>query len=293
MFGFLTSLKNTGKNIINLFTHQTSDNSFDTTKLEQLLLAADVGPQATKKLCAELQKKLKVITDEKEQIALIKKVFLELLSQKQFILTKPVILCVGINGSGKTSTLIKLACLLRSTGKNVLLCAADTFRAAGAQQLVEQADKLGIAVVSGAPNQDPASVVYRACEEFHAKQNQPPYDYLLIDTAGRLQSNTNLMLELAKIKRIIAKKLDADSITTLLMLDSMLGQNSFNQAKIFHEQLTVDGIILTKLDGSAKGGIIFAVAQELQVPVAYITYGEATGDIAPFDAPTFVDSFLS
>jgi fused signal recognition particle receptor len=292
VFNFLAILKHTSKNILGIFAQQSTVYASSIERkqaLEKLLYAADVGPRTTKKLVHTLEQKLTTVVNQTQQTTIIKETLVTLLSQQTYKLNNPVILCVGINGSGKTSALIKLANFLRRDNKKVLLAAADTFRAAGAQQLTEQAQYYGLETVSGSPGQDPASVVYQACEQFEAQK----HNYLLIDTAGRLQSNTNLMNELAKIKRIIAKKLGADATTTLLVLDSMLGQNSFSQAQIFHEQLAIDGIILTKLDGAAKGGIIFAIIQELQLPIAYITYGIGLQDIAPFDAQQFVDKFLT
>jgi fused signal recognition particle receptor len=195
---------------------------------------------------------------------------------------------VGINGSGKTTFAGKLAHQLTKEGKKVLLVAADTFRAAAPEQLHAWAQKIGVDIVLGNPNQDPASVVFTGCEKF----KQESYDALVIDTAGRLHTKTNLMNELAKIKRIITKQLPNQQVTTLLTIDSMLGQNSFEQAKLFKECTTIDGIVLTKMDGTGKGGIVFAICDQLHIPIAYITFGEQLDQIKLFDTSNYVNELL-
>ena len=244
----------------------------DLKALEVILLEADAGVVTTRKIMEELNNRFAAgqLIKGEDLKASLQKLLHDLLSGKQFDKLHSVILFVGINGSGKTTAISKLARQLKSEGKKVLLAAADTFRAAATEQLEEWARKVGVDIVVGKENQDPASVVYQACEKF----KNEGYDYLIIDTAGRLQTKINLMNELAKIKRVVEKVLGSDDITTLLTVDAMLGQNSFEQAKIFNESTNLDGIVLTKMDGTGKGGIVFAIVQELKIPVAYITFGE-------------------
>jgi len=196
---------------------------------------------------------------------------------------------VGINGSGKTTFAGKLAHFYKQQGKKVLLVAADTFRAAAPEQLAQWSERSGVGIVLGKQNQDPASVVFAGCERF----KQELFDILIIDTAGRLQTKANLMNELAKIKRTIDKQLPNEPINVLLTIDSMLGQNSFEQAKIFKESTQVNGIVLTKMDGTGKGGIVFGIAQELGIPVAYVAFGEQADQFAPFNAENYVEELLN
>ena len=202
--------------------------------------------------------------------------------------TERVFLFVGINGSGKTTSIGKLAHHYTQQGKKVLLVAADTFRAAAPEQLNQWALQVGADILIGKEGQDPASLVFQGCEKFKNEQ----YDILIIDTAGRLQTKINLMHELAKIKRSLSKQLPEESIATLLTIDSMLGQNSFEQAKLFKEATDVNGIILTKMDGTGKGGIVFAIAQELGIPVAFLTFGEQADQLKKFDAQEYVTELL-
>jgi fused signal recognition particle receptor len=198
-------------------------------------------------------------------------------------------LLVGINGSGKTTFAGKLAHFYKKQGKKVLLVAADTFRAAAPEQLTAWAQASDTPLVIGAPNQDPASVVFMGCEKFNKEQ----FDILIIDTAGRLQTKVNLMNELAKIKRIIQKQLPNETINTLLTIDAMLGQNSFEQAKLFKESTDVTSVVLTKMDGTGKGGIVFSIAQELAIPVAYISFGESNDQLASFNPEQYVEELLN
>ncbi|HBR70499.1 TPA: signal recognition particle-docking protein FtsY [Candidatus Dependentiae bacterium] len=262
----------------------------DLKQLEVILLEADVGVQTTRKIMQDLSNRFASgeLTKGEDLKNSLNTLLNDLLIGNKFEQIKPVVLFVGINGSGKTTAISKLARQLKGENKKVLLAAADTFRAAATEQLVEWAKKVGVDIVTGQENQDPASVVYQACEKFKNEQ----YDYLIVDTAGRLQTKINLMNELAKIKRVIEKILGADNITTLLTVDAMLGQNSFEQAKIFNESTHLDGIILTKMDGTGKGGIVFAIVQELKIPVAYITFGENLDAIKIFDEEEYVKELL-
>jgi len=272
----------------------------DLKQLEVILLEADVGVRTTRALMQELNSRfsfgqlvkgrdLKKALEFLLNDLLVGKRFGELkLEQDYPEQNYPVILFVGVNGSGKTTAIGKLASRLKADGKKVLLAAADTFRAAATEQLAEWAKMVGVDIVTGREGQDPASVVFQAAEKF----KNEGYDYLIVDTAGRLQTKVNLMNELAKIKRVIAKILGEDNITILLTVDSMLGQNSLEQAQIFNESANVDGIILTKMDGTGKGGIVFAIVQELKIPIAYITFGENVEAIKSFDAQEYVKELL-
>ncbi len=198
-------------------------------------------------------------------------------------------LLVGINGSGKTTFVGKLAYYYVLKGKKVLLVAADTFRAAASEQLTQWAKLSNTDIVVGKENQDPASVVFAGIERFKKEH----YDILIVDTAGRLHVKVNLMNELAKIKRVITKQLPDKRNNTLLTIDSMLAQKSFEQAKVFKESTDVDGIVLTKMDGTGKGGIVFAISQKLQIPIVYITFGEKIDQLKTFDAQEYVRELLS
>jgi fused signal recognition particle receptor len=200
-----------------------------------------------------------------------------------------IILLVGINGSGKTSAAGKLANQYRLQGKPVILTAADTFRAAAVEQLRVWAERTQSTFISGKDGQDPASVVFAGLDAYAQK----PESTLIIDTAGRLQTKVNLMRELEKIRTIITKKAPQARVKTLLTVDAMLGQNSFDQAKLFHESTHLDGIILTKMDGTGKGGIIFSITETFSIPVAFITFGETITDIQPFDPHAFISDLLT
>jgi fused signal recognition particle receptor len=261
-------------------------------ELEQLLLEADTGMRTTKMILSELSNqysKGSIKNGAELQEALNKQLVQLLTSTKSFPENPSVFLMVGINGSGKTTFISKLAHHFSNQGKKVLLVAADTFRAAATEQLSAWAERTHTKIVTGTPQQDPASVVFAGCETF----KKEAFDIVLIDTAGRLQTKVNLMRELEKIKRIINKQLPNAHVATLLTIDAMLGQNSFQQAKIFHESTQVDGIVLTKMDGTAKGGTVFAIAHEFGIPIAYVSFGESMEQFKKFDAQEFVDGLLS
>lgn len=271
-----------------LFGLQTIDEAA-LKQLEILLLSADTGVHTTRHIIAQL-KQQNVQTGDELRDAL-KKQLLNILQNTPHYdhENKQVHILVGINGSGKTTFAGKLAHQYAQTGKKVLLVAADTFRAAAPEQLKVWAEKCDADIIIGKENQDPASVIFTGCETFKNEN----YDVLIIDTAGRLHTKVNLMNELSKIKRVINKQLPEHEISTLLTVDSMLGQNSFEQAKLFKESTDVNGIVLTKIDGTGKGGIVFAIAQELQIPIAFITFGEQLAHIAPFDSHTYVEELIT
>lgn len=256
-------------------------------ELEILLLASDVGVQTTQNLLQAVRNQ--GVTDGTQLYHALRTELIHVLQQVPQTQPGRVIVLVGINGSGKTTTAAKLAHWYSTQGKKVLFVAADTFRAAAVAQLSHWANELALPIIIGADGQDPASVVFAGCDEFIKKE----YDIVIIDTAGRLHTKVHLMNELAKVKRIITKKLPLESVQTLLTIDSMLGQNSFEQAKLFQESTEVNGIILTKMDGTGKGGIVFAITAELHIPVQYITFGESVDAIKRFEAQEYVDDLLS
>jgi fused signal recognition particle receptor len=275
-----------------LFGRSTIDQQ-TLAELELLLISADTGIKTTQKLIENLKKQANagaITTGEQLKKALQEQLIqcLEIVGKspenKADFKSGIAYLLVGINGGGKTTACSKLANMHKDQGEKVLLVAADTFRAAATEQLTEWANRLQIPIEIGTPNQDPSSVVFCGCERF----NQEHFDTLIIDTAGRLQTKTNLMKELEKIKRIITRQLPDTKICTLLTIDAMLGQNSFEQATLFHESTQLDGIILTKMDGTGKGGIVFSISQELKIPIMYITFGEQISQIKHFDAREYV-----
>lgn len=260
-------------------------------ELELLLLQADTGLKTTNQIMATLQQQFTAGTiDKGADLKHNLQACLEqlLIDPTENCYDAQIFLLVGINGSGKTTSAAKLAHQLTTEGKRVLMVAADTFRAAAVQQLQYWGQQIGVPVEKGVENQDPASVVFTGCQRF----KEQGFDCVIIDTAGRLQTKANLMKELEKIKRIIAKQLPETRIATLLTIDSMLGQNSLDQARVFHESTQVDGIILTKMDGTGKGGVVFAISNELRLPVAYISFGEALSDLKRFSGHDFVSKIV-
>ena len=206
----------------------------------------------------------------------------------EFERRKSIVLVIGVNGVGKTTTIGKLAAKYKSEGKKVIMAAADTFRAAAVEQLAEWALRAGVDIVKGSEGQDPASVVYDGINSFKAKNA----DLLLIDTAGRLQNKKNLMEELKKIDRIIERECPDAYKETLVVLDATTGQNALSQAKEFNEASKINGIILTKLDGSAKGGIVIAIQSQMNIPVKFVGVGEKIEDLQKFDSKDFVKALF-
>lgn len=273
-----------------LFSRRHIDES-DLKTLERILIEADAGFKTTKIIIQSVQDAFKKgsVTDGSSLQTILQQQLITILTSVQQPKKTSLYLLVGINGSGKTSLASKLANFEKQQNKKVLLVAADTFRAAAQEQLSEWAKQANVAIELGKPNQDPAAVVFTGCQRF-INEN---FDALIIDTAGRLQTKINLMKELEKIKRVVAQQLPQHTIHTVLTVDAMLGQNSFEQAKLFHTCTTIDSIALTKMDGTGKGGIIFAIAQELRLPVSFITYGETLDQIKPFDAKEYVEQLLT
>ena len=265
-------------------------------ELEETLLIADVGMKTTAFILEDLKKDVAQnrIRENDEVLQHLKGQMFKVLSQNnkpiQFSKNKPlVILMVGINGSGKTTTIGKLAQKWKKEGKKVLLAAGDTFRAAAIDQLQVWAERADISCISQKNGADPSAVAYDAVQAAVARN----VDVLLIDTAGRLQTNQNLMEELKKVKRVIGKVLPGAPHETLLVLDATLGQNSISQAKHFHEALELDGFVMTKLDGTAKGGVLLNLSGELKLPIHFIGVGEKAEDLQVFDSKKFVDALIS
>lgn len=255
-------------------------------ELEILLLSTDTGVSTTQSII----KKLEASPTGKPLHESLAEILTNTLTAASTpsLTDKKVFLLVGINGSGKTTAIGKLAHRFKKEGKRVLVVAADTFRAAAPEQVAAWASRMGVECVMGSTGQDSAAVVYKGCETFIQKQ----FDTLLIDTAGRLQTKANLMHELTKIRRTIGKFIPDAQIMTLLTIDSMLGQNSLEQAILFKECATVDGIILTKLDGTGKGGIIFAITHTTSIPIIFTSYGESAEQLDLFDPRSFVHQLI-
>ncbi len=258
-------------------------------QLSQILLEADLGVGTTKEIVKQLELaaelgKLQTGQDLKNKLQEL----LILQLQLPDVSLGNIILLVGINGSGKTTLAGKLAAYYQAQGQRVLLVAADTFRAAAVQQLQSWGQRLGVDVVHGADGQDPAAVVFQGCEKFR----QGDYDLLIIDTAGRLQTKTHLIQELSKIKRVVTKQMPSATISTLLTVDAMLGQNSLVQAEQFHGATNLTGVVLTKMDGTGKGGIVVAIAQQLRLPVIFISHGESVSQMYKFQAEQYVKNLI-
>jgi fused signal recognition particle receptor len=269
------------------------DNEEILIELEELLILADISLPVVTRIMANLRKKTNLNSQKKDCRELLKQELLTVFPKAQRPILagsgKNVILLVGVNGSGKTTSAAKLARHFQLRGLNVLLAAADTFRAAGATQLELWGQKLAIPVISGERGTDPGSVVFNSMQSWQSKN----FDLLIIDTAGRMQSKENLMRELQKIIKIIKKFSLSQPAETWLVLDASTGQNALTQAEKFKEFSEINGLILAKLDGTAKGGAIISIADRLQLPVRYAGSGESVDDLWEFSERDFVESLLS
>ena len=277
--------------VLNQFTVIDED-LFD--ELEEQMIMSDIGVETSEEICDRLRKKIKErgITDPKEIMGLIHEVISEIMGNDTGLdlsVSPAVIMVIGVNGAGKTTTIGKLCHQFKQEGKKVLVAAADTFRAAAIDQLEVWTQRAGVDIVKHAEGSDPGAVVYDALEAAKARE----CDVVVIDTAGRLHNKKNLMEELKKINRIIDTKAGDCSREVLLVLDATTGQNAVNQAKLFSETAPITGIVLTKLDGTAKGGIVISIKNELGIPVKLIGVGEKIDDLQPFDSNMFVDALFA
>ena len=280
--------------IASLFDRQTIDKGL-WDELEELLIAADTGVDTTEKLIGRVKERV-----NKQRISDAQQVRTVLMEEMTLILqvdgSKPalpasprVVLVVGVNGSGKTTSIAKLGHIYKRDGSKVMLAAADTFRAAAIEQLKWWGDRIGAEVIAHQPGADPGAVVFDAIQAAKTRGAQT----VIVDTAGRLQTKFNLMEELKKIKRVVQRVDPTAPHETLLVLDANTGQNGVSQAKYFTEAVGITGIILTKLDSTAKGGIVLAICDQLRIPVRFIGTGETVEDLAPFDPKSFVEAIMS
>ena len=262
-------------------------------ELEELLVLGDVGVPTAERICEECRRQVKErkISDPNEIYGLIREITADMMrgGEELDLSTSPsVILVIGVNGVGKTTTIGKLAYRLKSEGKRVILAAADTFRAAAIDQLEVWAQRSGCDIVKQSEGSDPASVVFDAISAAKARGA----DVVICDTAGRLHNKKNLMAELAKINRIIDRELPGAAKEVLLVLDAATGQNAVNQAREFKNAADITGIVLTKLDGTPKGGVVIAIREDLKIPVKFIGVGEQLDDLQPFDADEFAQALF-
>ena len=284
--GFVSKLEQ----IINSFT-KIDEDFFD--ELEETLILSDIGAQTSEEICEELRARVKQTgtTEPAEVKQLLKNIISEILTggNDLHLASKPsVIMVIGVNGAGKTTTIGKMAAKFKANGKKVIVAAADTFRAAAIDQLNVWTDRAGVEIVKHTEGSDPAAVVFDAISAAKARGA----DIILCDTAGRLHNKKNLMEELKKIARVVNRELPGASIETLLVLDATTGQNAVNQARLFNESADITGIVLTKLDGTAKGGIIIPIKNELNLPVKLIGVGEKIDDLQPFIPEAYVDALF-
>ena len=294
MFSGLTKSRKNLEDLEELFRDFDPDSEDFYDELEELLVMSDMGAETTAQLLYDYKRMIyrqRIMKPRPAREALVY-LLMQMLSDndpEMKLTTKPsVILMVGVNGVGKTTTIGKLASRYKAEGKKVLLCAGDTFRAAAAEQLGVWAERSGSDIVRHEEGSDPASVVYDGICAAKARDA----DIIIIDTAGRLHNKANLMNELNKISRVVRRELPDADIETLMVLDATTGQNGLIQAKQFLETAGITGIVLTKLDGTAKGGIVFAISNELKLPVKYAGIGEGIDDLIPFDAKNFVEALF-
>lgn len=288
--GIKKTKDNLSKKLFFAFSARALDDEFYES-LEEALLSGDVGMKATEEVIEELRdrafrEKIKAPEEAKE---LLKEILVESIDYEVEEYSYPlVILLSGVNGVGKTTAIGKLAHLFRESGKSVVVAAADTFRAAASEQLEVWGERAGVRVIRHNEGADPAAVVFDAVSSAKAKGT----DVILVDTAGRLHNKKNLMEELKKICRVVERELPEADFRKYLVLDATTGQNGVMQAEVFSEAIDLDGIVLTKLDGTAKGGVALAISAELELPVLYVGVGEKIDDLIPFDAKDFVDALI-
>lgn len=294
MFSGLTKTRKNIEELEEIFRNYDIDSEDFYDELEEMLIMADVGGETTAQIMMDykrilLRRYINKGKAAKEAFVEYMRDMLGTMDTQMKLTTKPsVILMVGVNGVGKTTTIGKMAASLKAEGRSVLLCAGDTFRAAAAEQLGVWAERSGADIVRHEEGSDPASVVYDGLCAAKARGT----DVVIIDTAGRLHNKANLMNELNKITRVVRRELPDADVETLMVLDATTGQNGLIQAKQFLETACITGIVLTKLDGTAKGGIVFAISNELRLPVKYVGVGEGIDDLIPFDPKNFVEALF-
>ena len=279
------------KNVVKSFTRVDEDML---EELEELLICADIGVNSTEQIIEELRDRIKEnrLSEQEDVMAALREIIEGMIGQGEPLKldTKPsVILVIGVNGAGKTTSIGKISNILRSQGKKVVVAAADTFRAAATEQIAVWCERSGVDLVKQGQGADPAAVVFDAINAVKSRNA----DVLIIDTAGRLHNKKNLMDELAKIDRVINRELPDCAKETLLVLDATTGQNAVSQAKEFKNASPITGLVLTKLDGTAKGGIVLSIRRELGIPVKFIGVGEQVDDMRPFDAGEFTDALFA
>lgn len=300
--GFFTKLKEglskTKKNLTEqieniIYSHRKIDDEF-LEELEEILITSDMGVETTLDIIEYIKEQVKKnkIEDTGEIKNLIKTYLINMLEEHEVkeeeSNAQRVILVVGVNGVGKTTSIGKMAYRLKSSGKNVIVAAADTFRAAAVEQLKEWCTRADVEIISSENGSDPASVIYDAIQSAKARKS----DILICDTAGRLHNKVNLMNELSKMFKILDREFSQATIDVYLVIDATTGQNGIIQAKLFGEACKINGLILTKLDGTAKGGIAFPIVKELNIPIKYIGVGEQIDDLQTFDAKEFVNAIF-
>lgn len=282
------------KQVDNLFKSFVKVDEDMLEELEELLIMADVGVNSSEAIIERLRERIRDerITEPEDCRLVLQEILVDMIGDGEPLrldTTPSVILVIGVNGVGKTTSIAKIANRLKQQNKKVVLAAADTFRAAAIDQLQVWADRVGVELIKHTEGSDPAAVVFDAVSA--AKKRAA--DVLIVDTAGRLHNKKNLMDELAKINRVIDRELSGASRETMLVLDATTGQNAVNQAKEFKNAAEITGLILTKLDGTAKGGIVFSIKEELNIPVKFIGVGEKMDDMQEFEAKAFVDALFN
>lgn len=296
--GFFSKLKeglkktkdNIGKKIFAAFSGRALDDDFY-EELEEAMLTADMGVTATEQILDEFKDEVyrEKITDTEKAKNLLKRIMVDSISYDIPDYDYPlIILLAGVSGVGKTTAIGKLANYFKSIGKSVVVAAADTFRAAASDQLEVWADRANVRIIKHKEGSDPASVVFDAISSAKARGD----DVILVDTAGRLHNKKNLMDELKKIHKVIIRELPNADYRSYIVLDATTGQNALSQVEIFSEAIDIDGIILTKLDGTAKGGVVMAISAEQEIPVVFVGVGEKIDDLLPFDPEEFVDAIF-
>jgi len=291
--GLAKTRKNLTEKLGSLLLGEKIDEAF-LDELEEALISSDVGVETASVVLKDLKERFKrnELSSPGQVKDRLKDILFSILSARsaKFSVTSTpfVVLVVGVNGTGKTTTIGKLAHRLQAEGRKVMLAAGDTFRAAASEQLTIWGERAGIPVIKHAEGADPGAVVFDALTAAKARSTE----VLIVDTAGRLHTKSNLMEELKKVRRILARELPGAPQETLLVLDGNTGQNALVQARMFHEAVGVTGIVLSKLDGTSKGGIVFAINKELAIPVKFVGIGEAIEDLREFDPREFVDALL-